>query len=525
MQLNSARKQIVVSVGMALSITLQMAVPALAADAIVSDDALPLRGLQTDAVPTPAAATEPVALTEPVASTAADSASTASSAPVPSGGLAVNGEQRVIDNLTKKILLTIIELERFNLHYQQNVAKQGRWKGPRYALFGEANGALSLAGGIIGTHERGENLRSPTMVNSHVQERANIIPMIGSIIGAGGAGMEFGINALHEVEARHKGFSPRASRAKVQSLKADIDRMLAQRDALVAAETCVPGLENCVEIDRVEGRILRDLRDQSLLEFARFHTSARKLLAFQQTQYLFDIGKNVTNAVGCNFAYQSLYQRKRIFNMKAGVMFTISGALTMAGPILSRGVSAGVGKMERRFLRTTVEDAESREVAILQQDKEALDKLCAPGVVPQEFATNAIVRGEIYGAHSKVFQDELAASEKKKNDAKLIATQNIGSGLYVGGSKVASGVLFTVVGTSYRTKSLRSTTITNSDLFVSSVIGLPATAYSMLDTLRIQVKGELNRRKQKKDGRLPAQLVAARLKQLDEMEQRLKVSM
>lgn len=436
--------------------------------------------------------------------------------------LRVNADQRAIDVLTRKILLAEIELERFNLDYQQNVAKQGRWKGLRYAAVGEANSSLGLSSGIVTMYNRGSNLRSPKQVNVKLQENANVLSMIGSIIGAGGAAMEFGINGWHEVEARRKGYGSKQARRKVEELKAEIDRLLAQRDALVAAEACVPGQEQCVEIDKIEGKILRDLRDQSLLEFQRFHINARKLLAFQQTQYLFDVARNVTGAIGSQQAYASLHLKDRRYNYNAGVLFVVSGALTMGGPIISRAVASGVGRAHKRSLRDTVADAEAGEVVALQQDKAELDRLCRGGNVPAEFTVGPVERSDIYGIHSKIFQDEVAAAEKARNNAKLIATQNIGSGLYVGCSKVASGVLFIVPGLKYNKNDLRSTTITNSDLFASAVVGLPASAYSILDTLRIQVKGEINRHRLATQGKLPSQLMAARRRQLDDMEKQLR---
>ncbi len=433
--------------------------------------------------------------------------------------------QRAIDVLTRKILLALIEMQRFNLDYQQNVAKQGRWKGLRYAAIGEANSSLGLTGGIISVYERGSHLHHPTGVNTRVQESANYIPMTGSIIGASGAVVEFGINGWHEIEAHRKGFGPKTARLKVQAMRTEIDRLLDQRDALVAAETCVPGQETCVAIDKVEGKILRDLRDQSLLEFQRFHISARKLLAFQQTQYLFDVARNVTNAIGAQQAYQSLHLRDRRYNFNAGVLFVVSGALTMGGPIISRAVSASAGKVHKHALKETIADAEAREVQALQQDKAALDALCAGGNLPADFTVGPVERSDMYGLHSKVFQDEVSAAEKARNNSKLIATQNIGSGLYVGGSKVASGILFIIPGHKFNTKSLRSSFVTNSDLFASAVVGVPASAYSMLDTLRIQVKGELNHHRLAKQGRLPSQLVAARRRQLDQMEKQLRTAL
>ncbi len=52
---------------------------------------------------------------------------------------------RQVDDLTRQILLKLIEFERFNLHYTLEVAKQGRWKGWRYAFFQEINSATRLS--------------------------------------------------------------------------------------------------------------------------------------------------------------------------------------------------------------------------------------------------------------------------------------------------------------------------------------------------------------------------------------------
>ncbi|MFA6559911.1 MAG: hypothetical protein WCT03_26015, partial [Candidatus Obscuribacterales bacterium] len=77
-----------------------------------------------------------------------------------SGGASVTPEESVdkIDDLTKQILLKEIELQKFNLHYSQEVAKQGRWKGWRYAALQEVNMGTGLAGAIISVANRGSYL-------------------------------------------------------------------------------------------------------------------------------------------------------------------------------------------------------------------------------------------------------------------------------------------------------------------------------------------------------------------------------
>ena len=133
-------------------------------------------------------------------------------------------------------------------------------------------------------------------------------------------------------------------------------------------------------------------------------------------------------------------------------------------------------------------------------------------------------RAGLYGEHQRVFNDEIRAAQKKSNAAKLTATQNIGAGLYVGGTKTASGILFAIPGFNhhYNNSSARASRVTNDLLFAASVIAIPSSAFGMLDTLRIQVRGEINRHKAIKAGMLPGQIASARLKQLDEMEARLR---
>ncbi len=443
-----------------------------------------------------------------------------------SGGAAITPEESVdkIDDLTKQILLKEIELQKFNLHYSQEVGKQGRWKGWRYAGLQEMNMGTGLAGAIISVANRGSYLHRAAGVHRHVQESANYIPMIGSIIGASAAVMEFGINGYHDLIARRHGFSPSAATKHVESIKSDIDSLMAQRAALTKVEASSPALSGHVEVDDAEGKVLKDLRDQSLQEFQRFHVGARKLIAFQQWQYFFDFAKYTTNAIGYEFAYLSLHRRHRVWNGRAGALFIVSGQLTMWGPILSRVAAKGVGELTKHRIKKVVQDSNDAKVQVLESDLAVLDKLIKQGKVSNLGVANAIDRAGLYGEHQRVFNDEIRAAQKKSNAAKLTATQNIGAGLYVGGTKTASGILFAIPGFNhhYNNSSARASRVTNDLLFAASVIAIPSSAFGMLDTLRIQVRGEINRHKAIKAGMLPGQITSARLKQLDEMEARLR---
>ncbi len=432
---------------------------------------------------------------------------------------AVGATPLAIERLTRQIILNEIALERFNLNYRLNAAKQGRWKGLRYAFLQEANNGMGITGGIIGTVERGRNLHHSSKVRPCIQQQANFIPAIGNVIAFSAAFVEFNINEFHEYQAWRKGFSPGKGIAHVNGLNADLNRLLTERDGLVKAEQGDSSLSQRASTDMLEGKVLRDLRDLSLMEFQRFHVGARKTIAFQQTQYLFDMAKYTTNALGFYFAYMALHRGDRRWNVRAGVMFDIAGGLITAGPILSRAYAKLAGEFTKYKLRDTVHDVQANQVAILQQDQTALE-----GVLRSSGNVDAQVdRLAVYGDRSKRFQDALESSSKERSKAKLTATQNVGAGIIVGGSKIASGTLFTVLGHKrYRSKTQTAGRVTNHLLFASGVVGLQASSFSFADTLRIQVQGEINRHKLAVAHKLPNELVHARLKQLDDLETKLK---
>jgi hypothetical protein len=324
--------------------------------------------------------------------------------------------------------------------------------------------------------------------------------------------------------ARSRGFSPAAAVRKVTGLKDEIDTLSAKRDALIKKEAADPSLAAYVAIDDIEGKVLKDVRDQALQEFERFHVGARKTLAFQQSQYLFDIAKYTTNAIGYNWAYLSLRNRHRIWNGRAGVMFTISGQLTCFAPILSRLIGKGYGEFTKRGMKGVTKDAQEADIAKLSADLDALEAIVNQRKQYNREVEGAIVNQGHYDTHEKAFTDEIQEARKKTDAAKLTATQNIGAGLFVGGLKTASGVLFLVPGfnPNYNKSNARSSQVTNDLLFTSAILGLPSGVFSMLDTLRIQVRGEINRHKAVKAGKLPGQIAMARLKELDQMEKTLK---
>ncbi len=433
--------------------------------------------------------------------------------------------ERKIDELTRDILLKEFDLERYGINYNLLFGFQDRWKGWRYGAFGEANSALGLAGGIISVSNRGSKLNDPSNVNVKTQESANYIPMIGSIIGAGAAGIEFGLNEYHSYRASRKGYSPRKARKKIKEKREEIEKLLEQRAKLVLEEGKKPELVGRARLDAAEQKVLEDLLTQTLQQFERFYLGKSKLLAFQQMQYLFDISKNVTSAIGYEFAYLSLARKQRIQNGRAGVMFAISGGLYMLGPVVSRLYAKARVMRERHLLKPSTQTAENETLETLSKDLDILAQTCKAARCPQEKIEQFIERSEsIYALSEKNFEDEIRRGLKGLNKSKRIATQNIAAGAFVGGTKVASGILFMIPGFNprFNTSGHRADRATNSNLFTSSLISLPASTFAIIDTLRINVQGEITRQKLRKQGLHPDALARKRLEELDALEKLVK---
>src|SRR5262249_14745268 len=155
----------------------------------------------------------------------------------------------------------------------------------------------------------------------------------------------------HDIEARRLGYSPAAARNKVLGLRRDIDAMLAERAQLVRSlYGANPGCRY-LQVADLEERILIDVRDTTLNEFAAFHASARRLLALQQSLYTFDRARNTLGGIGSHFAWRGQQDGNRHNNTTAGLFYTLSGALTVMSPFTSRAIGMVVAGRQKHYMK------------------------------------------------------------------------------------------------------------------------------------------------------------------------------
>ncbi len=420
-----------------------------------------------------------------------------------------------VEENTRKILLKLIELEKFNLNYHANVAKQGRFKGWRYFMSQEANNLVSLGGCITGMVERTSKFQLTRHLHRNTLETGNQMAMVGQFVGAGGSATEFLINAYHEAEARKKGYSPDAAKNKVLGIRKDIDDLLVEREKLIGNLKQVCTDNRYIELAKAEEPVFMDMRDISLDEFKQFHLHLRRLLAFQQSLYLFDISRNIVGGFGNRQGWRANKTGNKTANNSAGILFSISGAITVLNPFLSRGVGVLAEKYEARRIRPCMEGVASNDVEKLAAD---LARVQAIANSPELEKTDLpLIRAAMYGQHEVGVRKQIHLEEKQLRAGVLTAAENMFSGTLIGGTKIANGVLFSIAGL----KHYNSNRQTNVYLGVAGIIGTAGLGYGTLETARIQIKREIDYQRLKKKNELPGQIMKARLAQLDDMEKSL----
>jgi len=424
-----------------------------------------------------------------------------------------------VELLSKQILQDEIKLQRFNLAFRVNAAQQGRWKGWRYFFSQEGNLALTEAGIIVTVTERGEHLHDDQTKKNSTNKLANdgtLLGAIGQTLAGFGSATELGINEYHAIQAQRNGYGSKEARNTAVKLVADIDQKLAARERLIKEQPAAD--KEQAELQEYEGKVLADFRDLALAEFERYHIGAKKTLAQQNSFYVLDMVKNTSGVIGSFFIMHSILRAKRQYNITGGVFNTVSGFMIALDPVLSRVVAKCVEHADKKNLEEHGLPMVWERQVKLEDDYGRFCKFCENHQVKDRPELSRVVaRLEAYDANHAYITNELQRNERTLRRGNRTAVQNMGTGLLVGSTKIANGVLTIVPGALYAHDGIR----TNNFIFAANVAYLPGVTYGLLDNIRIQTQREFQRSKQIKNHEAPNQIIKSRLDQLNSIEKKL----
>jgi len=414
--------------------------------------------------------------------------------------------------LTKKILLSGIELERFSLNYRMESARQPRFRKLRYFLAQEAGASCGLAFEITGIDQFGTGRRHPLQINQRALRNSLKAAMTGSIIAGSGSCLELAFNALQAVKNKRHGFdSASANRYVVSKLK-QIDELLAQRDALVAAHTDHPAYERAV----LEGKILKEMRGAFVNEYAHFNANSRSYLAFQNLFFLLNAGFNAVGATAAGLAARALTHPN--LNGPANILFIVSGGLASIAPWLSTAAKVLMRKHATAVLTRQLNEKPEfnlTEFAALRKILEEHLPGAEGSLIPSLRATQRLA---LYTESNDLFRKQLDSETKTMRHLEKIALETSFLGPAIGGALMTQGILGTVGFYKYRVRIRKQLNL----FFYGSTTGCVGTSMAVVGNAAWFLASLSYEHHLSKQKRLPAQLIKERLEHIDELERTVR---
>lgn len=441
-----------------------------------------------------------------------------------------------VEKLTKEVMAKIFELERLNTYFRIESTRQSKWRKWRQfvadeqAAFGVGAGVLviiiyALRGvhrGYTETKIKHDGFVIPGKFFQLPRNTAledGIITTIPVIwVSVLQEIFELGQNYFYDWKARQRGFDYKTTRAKATALQNEIDSMLAERASLLASASA--GSEERA-VQAAEGKVLKDMRDLSLLEYKNYYSGGKKLRAYQNTFYMTDIAERVTGFTSLLMGLVSLKQNKRNELAALGILQIISAILAPAAPIFAKMRADSVEKQANRSINKDITGIEATKPAVFDADRKHLEDLVLNSAGGGSSVISTIYsRDALYRLEGENLQALDALSKREHHQAKSAYEQSVLHRLVAFGNKTAFGSVAIAGGFTH---------LNNPRHYDQLLLGA-TTPYEVtldiafVDTFRRQMQGLAQTKKERARGELIDQVYEARLDRLEKMESIVKTA-
>ena len=446
-----------------------------------------------------------------------------------------------IDVLSKQLLQKEIELLKLNTRYRIESTRVGKYKPWRLFAYSLAGNVVSEVGISHVAYARWKYWRRPALATKPFLRKGPICLLIGHSIIVGGVLIESTLDAISEYRLHKKGFDRNTCRQRVIVLKNDIDQLLASRDTAIKN---APLSQNQIEVLNLEGKVISDVKNCAIDEFARFAVRETKIKTARNTANLVTFASATTGGyMGALGNLLAVTNRKPRIALPAGVGFVLSGSFIVLTPISSKLMSIVAAKhakkRESSMLGSNVESATKFDT-----DRTNLASIFPASEISHELE-GVKQRLEIYRMQNEILDKQvlMAKAEARANNKEFV--EKLISNSIVGGTKIGWGTQLIVAGSAWSNTApgkvptlpvkLGTTTYrvpirpmkTPAQLFGRRVAQgattfIPGPAVGALDALQSRVRGEMRERDAKSKGKAAGQVLAQRLKTLEEMEAKLK---
>jgi hypothetical protein len=408
---------------------------------------------------------------------------------------------------TKRILLSGVELERFSLNYRLEKRRPPLWQ--KLIFFGsqETGASCGLAFEVAGVQQFGRARHKLLAFNSSSVGNGLRAAETGSTIAASGSTISLVSNAVRYAKGRKHGFDTRAANQFVASRLQQIDQLLAQREALVAAHPQHPAHDRAL----IEGKILQAMRGTFVNEYAHFNADTRSASTVENLFYLSNASYNTVGAVAAGIAHAALNKPK--LNGPANILFIISGAMAAGTPLICSAELWAQRKFLLHSLESRFKGSEAALAEVAKQRAQLEGASAAQGSLMPSFPSTQ--RLAVYTESNQLFVNQLQSETTTMRRLNKVAVQNVIMGPAIGGLLMTQGILGTAGFYDYFPRQPKK--LLNRE-YQGAICGTVGTSMAVVGTAAWLLASLSYEHRLSKEKRLPEQLIQQRLTHLDELE-------
>lgn len=430
---------------------------------------------------------------------------------VPSCSAASSDELR-IDELANDILRKEIDLERYYLQYRVEGTKEPKYRRARYFAFQVSSAMTSMASNITNVALCGSHTKVPDRISVRGSRQGLEAGLVGILLDGGSSAVELFSNGYTAIKHIRNGTSPGAAVKNVVARIKEIDGMMAERDALMKKNPDLLAISVC----QAEGRVLKSFRDWCLSEFADVYADVKSTQSSFNVYYILDIAADSAYTASQLLAIKSL-TKPELGNASANTGMVGDTLGIISAPASAKSYNMFYRHWRKRLSATLKEDLNSAEKETKAAMDELNSELASRDITILETAASVQNRVSVYVLWSARYDKYIEQGLVDQRHQNKVALQGVISGPAISGTYLAQDILASVA-----LNRLRERPKAANNLYlaggIASTVGsassLALTNYLLIDQLRYQ-------KKMRAKGLLPEQLLAARLKTLDELDERL----
>jgi hypothetical protein len=399
----------------------------------------------------------------------------------------------------KALLVELIALAKFNVHFHLEANRHQKWRQITYPLGRESGTALTFAATLIDIRQQVRGLDDPRRIQRNELKKAVACGITGNAISGGSSAMELAQNCWVMMKAKQSGYSPAQSLAFVKDIVSKTDRLLDQRDVLAEQ---VPS-DDMKTVRKLETKLVRRIRQQLLFEFTTWSAHSRDRAWRENTFYFLDSGQNFTRMTAGILA-RGAFDRPKLARPSV-ICALVANSVATINPIVRNVTGMALRKYQERKL--------GKEIPT-ERPAADLDGLQATLAFSSDRPSDSLQRIARLTSRTEALDAELNREVKEIDRYRQIAQQQSISGPLIGLTGVTSSTLATVAVFGYQ-----------DDIETATRLGLAGRitqgtgqAYALLNTPYTVVKGMIRNHHLRERGALPTQILEARLKLLEELE-------